>query len=192
MAKIDVSNLGQVTEPMPEDQYWALVEASLVNSKNQNKQEAYLRTALKKLSPQEIIGFTIRTYMFSWDIHTSEMWCAGYLINGGCSDDGFEYFKRWIVSRGKNVYYNTKANPDSLADIDTELDECDFESFSYVGSYVFEEKTGEEIDEFWDYGEFLETHGGSGWNGDDFNWEEDEPETMKAICPRLFEKFWEE
>jgi len=25
---------------------------------------------------------------------------AAYIINGGCSDDGFEYFRRWLVLQG--------------------------------------------------------------------------------------------
>jgi len=32
--------------------------------------------------------------------YTWDLWGAAYLINGGCSDDGFEYFRRWLVSRG--------------------------------------------------------------------------------------------
>ena len=35
-------------------------------------------------------------------------------MNGGCSDDGFQYFRNWIISRGKEVYYAAKENPDNL------------------------------------------------------------------------------
>jgi hypothetical protein len=192
MKKIDVSNLGEVTEPMNEDQYWELVDKSLKNSKNRDEQEAYLIKELSKLSPQEMLGFTIKSYGLSWDINTSEMWCAGYLMNEGCSDDGFEYFKRWVVSKGKEVYYNAKKNPDSLIDaIEENADYYEFETFLYSGQYAFENLTGRESDEFFDYGKFLENHEGTGWDYE-FNWEEDEPETMKAICPQLFEKFWTE
>jgi hypothetical protein len=37
-----------------------------------------------------------------------KMWCAGYIMNGGCSDDGFEYFQKLDNFEGKDTYY--KAN----------------------------------------------------------------------------------
>lgn len=59
------------------------------------------------------------------------MWCAGYLMNGGCADDGFEYFRNWIISRGKDVYDQAKANPDTLISQKNngEDDMFEFESF---------------------------------------------------------------
>jgi hypothetical protein len=27
--------------------------------------------------------------------YRNDLWAAGYLINGGCSDDGFDYFRGW-------------------------------------------------------------------------------------------------
>jgi len=39
------------------------------------------------------------------------------LINGGCSDDGFFYFRAWLISRGQKVYDAALQNPDSLAKV---------------------------------------------------------------------------
>lgn len=116
------------------------------------------------------------------------MWCAGYIMNGGCSDDGFEYFRNWIISRGKDVYYEAKKNPDSLISQFNENDEFyDFESFWYVALTAFENKTGKDLYDFisddFQYSE-------SKYPNFEFNWEEDKPESMKVICPRLFEKMW--
>jgi hypothetical protein len=48
---------------------------------------------------------------YRWDL-----WGAAYLINGGCSDDGFDYFRGWLLSQGRAIWQATLADPDSLAD----------------------------------------------------------------------------
>jgi Protein of unknown function (DUF4240) len=192
MAKIDVSNLGKVSEVMDEDQYWALVEKSLKKAEDQDEQEEYLIKALSRLSPKEMIGFRLRTDKLLYDTYTSEMWCAGYLMNGGCSDDGFEYFRNWVISRGKKVYYAAKENPDSLIDVVNQLDEMDeyeFEAFWYVAYAAFENRTGLEPYTFIDYDDFITRE--DNYSLFEFTWKGDKPESMKAICPRLFEHFWE-
>src|SRR5207249_5020548 len=51
-----------------------------------------------------------------------------YLINGGCSDDGFEYFRGWVILRGRKAYEAAMKNPDSLAGVvDPDEEFCEFE-----------------------------------------------------------------
>ena len=55
-----------------------------------------------------------------------ELWGAAYLLNGGCSDDCFEYFRGWLITQGRAVYEAVLADPDSLADVDNLTDvECE-------------------------------------------------------------------
>jgi hypothetical protein len=49
--------------------------------------------------------------------YTAPLWAAGYLVNGGCSDDGFEYFRGWLLLQGEEVFERAMANPDSPADV---------------------------------------------------------------------------
>lgn len=49
--------------------------------------------------------------------YVAPLWAAGYVANGGCSDDGFEYFRGWLVTRGREVFERALADPDSLADV---------------------------------------------------------------------------
>ena len=50
------------------------------------------------------------------------------MINGGSSDDGFHYFRAWLISRGQAVYEAAVANPDSLAGLtEPERDDYEFE-----------------------------------------------------------------
>jgi hypothetical protein len=48
------------------------------------------------------------------------LWGAAYVIEGGCSDDSFDYFRAYLISRGRAVYERAIADPDSLADIELE------------------------------------------------------------------------
>ena len=99
------NNLTKTSEMLDENLYWQIVQESLNNSGTQDGQQEYLVKRLQNLNPKDIVGFRLRTDKLLYDTYNSEMWCAGYIINGGCSDDGFEYFRNWVVSRGKDVYY---------------------------------------------------------------------------------------
>jgi hypothetical protein len=185
----DTSNLGKISKMIDEEKYWEIISKSLKNSQDQIEQESFLINEISKLSLEEIIGFRLRTDKFLYDTYNSEMWCAGYILNSGCSDDGFEYFRNWVISRGKEVYYSSKSSPDSLINqVLEDIDEYDFESFWYVALEAFEKVTGKNSSNFIDEDNFKTCEGY--YPDFDFNWEEDDPESMKKICPQLFEKLW--
>lgn len=54
-----------------------------------------------------------------WDLlaesYRSPLWAAAYVINGGCSDDGFDYFRGWLLTQGQEAFEAALADPDSLA-----------------------------------------------------------------------------
>jgi hypothetical protein len=180
--------ISKTDQMIDEALYWKIIDESLKNSKSQNEQEEHLISSIEKLSPEEIIGFRLRTDRFLYDTYTSEMWCAAYIINGGCGDDSFEYFRCWLNSRGKTVYYNAKLNPDSLiSELGEETEDYDFESFWYVALTAFENKTGKEL---YDYIANSFKYGESTYPSIKFNWNQKNDESLKAICPKLFTKFY--
>lgn len=65
-------------------------------------------------TPPVIIAFQKRLWQLINLAHTSDLWAAAFVINGGCSDDAFMDFKHWLVSIGKSGYYNALKNPDGL------------------------------------------------------------------------------
>jgi hypothetical protein len=181
--------LVKTSQMLDEDLYWQIINESLLNSNNQDEQQEYLTKHLQNLTPGEIIGFKLRTDKLLFDTYNPELWCAGYIINGGCSDDAFEYFRRWIISRGRDVFYNAKNNPDSLVtEISDEIDYYDFESLSEIPNDAFEAKTLSDIYEYIDEVNFRKIVGP--YPEIKFNWEEEDPQSMQTICPKLFEKKW--
>jgi len=189
MASNDISTLEKSAEMIDEEKFWKIVASSLENSNNEYEQEKQLINEIGKLSLKEMIGFRLRTDKLLFDTYNSEMWCAGYIMNGGCSDDGFEYFRNWVISQGKETYYSAKENPDNLIkEVSAERYEYEFESFWYVALEAFKIKTGKDLYDYIDYEEFKTREGN--YNQFEFTWQEDNPESMKAICPQLFDKLW--
>jgi hypothetical protein len=185
--------LGQVTEMMDEERYWRMIADSRAAADgDQNAQERALISALGELTPAEIVMFRLRTDKLLHDTYNSDLWCAGYIMNGGLSDDGFEYFRLWLIGQGREVFEKAKANPDSLADQDFMVDPDEgpsFESLWYVANAAFETKSG---------GRRLHDHvspnfrfGEGHYPAMEFTWSENTPESMRAICPQLLAKFGE-
>ncbi|MGP1467873.1 MAG: DUF4240 domain-containing protein [Hoylesella shahii] len=189
--KQELAELKPTAEMMNEDQFWAIVQKAVDEAGDD--EDEYLEVVmheLSKLSLKEMVGFRLRTDKLLYDSYTSEMWCAGYLMNGGCSDDGFEYFRLWVISRGRKVYEAALANPDNLIDYiaeDAEVDFFEFELFWYVAIDAFEEATEADLYDYIDDDNFTTREGN--YPNFEFNWDEEDPESMKKLCPRLFERF---
>jgi hypothetical protein len=104
-----------------------------------------LRTLLSHLTPAELQSFQnhydeqIRV-SYRWGL-----WAAAYIINGGCSDDGFRYFRDWLISEGRSVFEAALKDPDSLADL-PHVDPAELEAFGYVALDLYEEKAAGELE----------------------------------------------
>jgi hypothetical protein len=124
--------------------FWKVVDSTTSLESEPDKQLAALHTALSKLSLEQIGRYessfdSEMKRSFSWDL-----WGAAYVIHGGASDDSFEYFRCWLISKGKRVFEKVLADPDSLADILTPdvRGVLEFEDFAYVARKTWGEKSG--------------------------------------------------
>jgi hypothetical protein len=102
---------------MNREQFWALIEAAKTSSGGDcQAQTAQLVAALRHGPVGEILDWDrihaqLRVESYRWDL-----WGAAYLINGGCSDDGFDYFRGWLLSQGRAIWEAALVDPDWLAD----------------------------------------------------------------------------
>ena len=162
---------------MNEDKFWGIIDHTLKSSNNDYEiQQEKLEKTLKTLNLQEIIEFDNRFRELRGKSYTWELWGAIYIINGGCGDDSFDYFREWVISQGKEFYYKTIENPKTLIDLKIDITEIEWEGISYVASTVFEKLTKQEIPST-----FNENREISG-----FDWEE---EDLKNMFPELTEKY---
>jgi hypothetical protein len=191
MPNLDSISLSKSCEMLNEEVYWAIIDSSLHETTNQEDQELYLVSAIEKLTPKEMIGFRLRTDKILFDSYNPELWCAAYIVNDGCSDGGFEYFRCWLISRGKEAFYSVKIAPDSLIKQVVEGKESyEFEGFWYVAMNAFKNKTGEELFSYIDYDRFITND--ENYPLLKFNWNVDEPQTMAIICPVLYKNLWKQ
>lgn len=189
--KINLDSLGfkPSNQMIDEDKFWAIIEKSLKETNNQEDQEIYLISALEKESPQEMLGFRLRTDKLMYDSYTSNLWCANYIISNGVADDGFDYFRCWLISRGKDAFYKVQENPEYLINlVENEPKTYDFEGFWYVAMNAFKNMTNQELNPYLDYENFKTND--ENYPILEFNWNVDEPKTMEKIYPLLFQKFW--
>lgn len=138
---------------MNADQFWNIIEASRRRldpsqaTGNMERQLEDLKSLLLELPPKQIIGFRDRFreqmgLAFRWDL-----WGTAYIIAGGCSDDGFVYFRHWLISMGRRIFQEALADPESLASAADApgVEDVFFEEFGYVPAEAYEEASGREL-----------------------------------------------
>lgn len=131
---------------MKEDAFWKLTNQSRIQSHdNYELQTKILKEILLKLKPEEIEKFdntftALLAASYNWDL-----WGASYVINGGCSDDCFDYFRQYLIAHGKEKFYETIQNPDDCVYwIKSESEEL-WEGIQYSAYDAYKEKTGKDI-----------------------------------------------
>jgi hypothetical protein len=128
------------------ERFWSIIEAGgREDQEDPERQLEAIGQALAGVSADELIEFH-RLFNRALDhAYTWDLWGAAYLINGGCSDDGFAYFRSWLISRGRAAYEGALRDPDSLADlVDPDRDDYELEDLWGLALVVYEERTGEE------------------------------------------------
>ena len=161
------------------DDFWKLLEDL---PKGEGAEDA-LKERLIGLTTDEIVSFQAHFDAAHAQAYNWLLWAAAYIIDGGCSDDGFIDFRYGLISRGKQVFEAALADPDTLVDVASEDDDegsIPNETFGYVAGEVYEQKTGsilprEEIPQ------------PSNPVGDD--WDFDDEDLCAQKLPRLWAKF---
>jgi Protein of unknown function (DUF4240) len=174
---------------MPADQFWQIIERTGPSDHTLDAQMDVLRATLRELSLEDIISFEVAFRRYLNNAYAWDLWGAACVINGGCSDDGFEYFRRWLVSRGRDVYERALADPDSLAELQAQLDPnraWEFEEIYDVAPQVFKEKGGE--GNVHAYTEPEAGLGGPEPSGEPF---EEDNDYMARRYPKLWQRFAE-
>jgi Protein of unknown function (DUF4240) len=170
---------------LDKERFWTIIEQSRVNSGgDQDAQVARLNAILSALSTGEIEQFDAHFSEAMAEAYRWDLWAAAYLIQGGCSDDGFEYFCYWLISSGRDRFEATLRDPDSLAEFieDAEDEEGrEFEAFAVAVNRVWERKTGK------DTLEMPRTMRSGRPTGEP--WEHDGDEYFARVLPKLSARF---
>ncbi len=177
----------KVLEKFGQADFWSLIERAKTNSEDLESQVELLTEYLSQRSVDDIFEFQRIIDQQYLNSYLHNLWGAAYLINGGSSDDGFEYFRGWLIAKGRTVFQSALENPDNLAkyvqEDDFDFGEYESEEMLSVAANAFELKTGQAAEEFDDknprtpYPEIKH------------DWDFDDEEEMKKRFPKLWKKF---
>ena len=158
--------------------FWQLIEESRENAGGDlDEQAADLTDLLSELPPDEILAFDRMFRQYLNDAYRWDLWAAAYIINGGCSDDGFECFRCWLIAEGERVYREALADPESLVGRAESDRHAEAESMLYAAADAYEVETGRKLTEL----HIVPTSEPAGEP-----WEEDD---LEAMYPRLWAAF---
>ncbi|MER7582307.1 DUF4240 domain-containing protein [Kitasatospora sp. NPDC097691] len=139
------------------DDFWTVIEAARTDaaSASGDPGQAFASALVDRLaatSKQMILEYQqcfdqLHGAIYRWDV-----WAAGYLIGGGCSDDAFMDFRAGLIAQGREWYERAVTAPDVLAQHPDVIaaaaggsDEVLFnESVNYAASYAYERINGGE------------------------------------------------
>ncbi len=162
---------------MTKDEFWKLIAKSRRGTEDIDEQMDRLAELLRDLPPKEVVSFDQRFLECARAAFRNDLWAAAYIINGGCSDDGFDYFVGWLVAQGRAYFEAALADPPKAGrrvQPGDEVECCDIWS---LAARVYEETTGEDYDAV--APKITRTLKGKGWDED----------TVGELFPRLARKF---
>ncbi len=146
---------------MNKEQFWEIIDAAREKAGDWKQMYEPLREALSNLEASDIVHWRQILYEYQGLSDRDELRAAIAVMQGGCSDDGFEYFRGWLVAQGKDVFMNALENPDSLAGAEAAQaygreqfeaeywmpmsgyqEQARFEDMLYVAAEAYESKPG--------------------------------------------------
>ncbi|MFJ6566137.1 DUF4240 domain-containing protein [Streptomyces sp. NPDC091292] len=150
---------------MDTETFWQLIEDARAaesaaptsgSGMDESRAVAERAAALLATRPAEEIQGAQQTF---WNLMAASygirLWGAAYTINGGCSDDGFDYFRGWLIAQGREVFERAVADPDTLADSPAvrtaarTWDELECEAVLGIAWDAHRQATGEELPACW-------------------------------------------
>ncbi|MBM3979906.1 MAG: DUF4240 domain-containing protein [Planctomycetes bacterium] len=96
-------------------EFWEHIETT--TRSDPDAHGARLVARLAKRPVNDILDFAHLWDLLHARAYTWALWGAAYIVQGGCSDDGFDYFRGWLLLQGRKAYAAALRNPDSLAGV---------------------------------------------------------------------------
>lgn len=126
--------------------FWDLIETTRREAKDDPDAQAdALERRLVQLDPESILAFDLIFAERLDESYRWDLWAAAYIVNGGCSDDCFDYFRMWLISKGRAAYERALADPESVRELLSPGDEADAELIGYAAAGAYEEVTGKPL-----------------------------------------------
>ncbi|BAL86385.1 hypothetical protein AMIS_11650 [Actinoplanes missouriensis 431] len=175
---------------MRTDDFWAVIDRATEQRPATPAEVAERAVAdLATRDPEEIVAWGRHLDRVLAASGTEDLWAAAYLINGGCTEEGFDNFRGWLVAHGRKAVAASVKSPDVLAGMPAVRAAAETgavfeaEEVLTIAARAYEKATGEPLP---DAGERPRTRPEVA----DL-WDFDNEEEMQRRLPRLSELFLE-
>jgi len=131
---------------MTEDQFWEMIDASRIQSKDCEGQARKLQHLLFESSAQDILAFDQRFRQKLIDAYRWDLWGIAYLINGSCSAKGMRGFCCWLIGQGRQTYEQILREPESILRwVEEDEEELGCEALMHVSAYAYDDVVGDDM-----------------------------------------------
>jgi hypothetical protein len=166
---------------MTRDEFWKWIDKAADYAPFAPERVEWLLHKLSKESQQTIVGFGFHLNQVLDEGYNERLWAAAHILNRGCSEEGFEYFRGWLLLQGRRVYEQAVQTPETLADVPFQVGENETEEALYIASEAWS-AAGYPEDEFDELYARLFGEVPDGPLIDTFSWTE---ATVEVQFPRL-------
>jgi Protein of unknown function (DUF4240) len=186
---------GVASELLGEKRFWQIIERSLDGTDSvgltMKRQTQLLERELQELSREEFVGFAYLFSEFYSEACREDLWAVAYVVMGGCSDDCFMDFRKWLVTRGRSVYEAALRDPDSLCGEFDKIPTGEIPLWEYYLEKKFDARFGA--------GAYNRVYDGYGFadlgpnriREPDNRWSGDDEASVKRLCPNVFATYWD-
>lgn len=124
---------------MTKDKFWEVIDnaRAIAPALEGEPLRESLYKQLLKLSPDELVGFDCAWQEYRRIANSPQLIAAACIINGGTSDDRFDYFKNWLILQGQYVFRQALKDPDALAEFKIPFNDTEWEDCGYLTSLAF-------------------------------------------------------
>ena len=98
-------------------EFWDLIDRSGQASAHPYDRTDWLEAELRDRPLDDLLEFQARLEEQDSRAMTWLMWAAAAQIRNGCSDDGFEDFRMWLIGLGREAFERVVQEPDRLAEL---------------------------------------------------------------------------
>jgi Protein of unknown function (DUF4240) len=133
---------------MDKQAFWEIIATSQRESTGSMKSlTARLTENLAELSVDDLLHF-----QFLYEVHeiiviksTSHLiWNALFLINGGYCTNTYG-FAGWLIAQGEPAYFAAFRDADSLSELGTKIDACNYEGLRFLAAKTYKEKANVKV-----------------------------------------------
>jgi hypothetical protein len=177
-----LAKLNGDTTPLPEVQFWKIISSAAKKKKSLKQWEVALEKKLTKLKLAELVAFQLRVDELLLRSYHEDLLCACAILEGTTDSTSFDGFRCWLIMHGKNVFEKALNNPDAITELLTDdVEDHYFPSLKKIALDLFLKQSGKTAQDAASYKTppvYPELY---------LNWKLHDPDSMRSVCPRLWE-----